>query len=327
MTAHVLITCRQLQSCISQFRGWLADHDIMAELPTIVQHLTEDELAPLIGRFDAIIAGDDQVSRKVIEAGTRLKVICKWGIGIDAIDLAAAAERGLPVYNTPGMFGEEVADMALGYVILLARPMHKIDRGVRAGGWTKLRGTTLSGKRIGVIGLGSIGQAVVRRAVGFGLVPYGSDPHAIPDADFDARTGLTRLPLADMLPLVDYLVVACNLTPDSHHLLDEAAFARLKQGAHVINVSRGSIIDEKALVAALRSGHVASAGLDVFEEEPLTTDNPLLDFDNVILGAHNGSNTHEGVDRVNVASLRNLLRGLGIAEKYPPGVRLGEGRE
>lgn len=318
MTAHVLITCRQLQSCIGQFRGWLADHGITAELPTIVQHLTEDELTPLIGRFDAIIAGDDQVSRKVIEAGARLKVICKWGIGIDAIDVAAAAERNIPVYNTPGMFGEEVADMALGYVILLARPLHLIDRGVRDGVWTKLRGTTLSGKRVGVVGLGSIGQAVVRRLGGFGLVPFGSDPYAAPDPDFDTRTGLTRLPLEEMLPQIDYLIVTCNLTPDSFHLIDTAALAHLKKGAKVINVSRGPVIDEKALVEALRLGHVAGAGLDVFEEEPLPADNPLRGFDNVILGAHNGSNTHEGVDRVNIASLRNLLRGLGIAEKYPP---------
>lgn len=318
MTAHVLITCRQLQSCIDQFRGWLSDHDISIELPTIVQHLTEDELAPIIGRFDAIIAGDDHVSRKVVEAGTRLKVICKWGIGIDAIDLDAAAERNIPVYNTPGMFGEEVADMALGYVILLARPMHRIDRAVREGVWSKLRGRTLSGQRVGVIGLGSIGRAVVRRLGGFGLVALGSDPHAAPDPDFDAQTGLTRLPLAEMLPQVDYLIVTCNLTPDSHHLVDAAALALLKQGAFVINVSRGSIVDEKALVEALRSGHVAGAGLDVFEEEPLPAGSPLRGFDNVILGAHNGSNTHEGVDRVNVAALRNLLRGLGIAERYPP---------
>ena len=318
MTAHVLITCRQLQSCIDQFRGWLADHDVAVELPTIVQYLGEEELVPLIGRFDAIIAGDDHVTRKVVEAGTRLKVICKWGIGIDAIDVAAAAERNIPVYNTPGMFGEEVADMALGYVIMLARHLHLIDRGVRAGVWTKTRGTTLSGKRIGVIGLGSIGQAVVRRAGGFGLVPFGSDPHAAPDADFDARTGMTRLPLADMLPQVDFLVVTCSLTPDSHHLLDADAFALLKKGAYVINVSRGSIIQEKALIAALQTGHLTGAGLDVFEEEPLPADSPLRGFDNVILGAHNGSNTHEGVDRVNVAALRNLLRGLGIAEKYPP---------
>lgn len=318
MTAHVLIPCRQLQSCIDQFRGWLADHGITVELPPTLQHLTEDDLVPIIDRFDAIVAGDDQVSRKVIEAGTRLKVICKWGIGIDAIDTAAAAERNIPVYNTPGMFGEEVADMALGYVILLARPLHLIDRGVRDGVWSKLRGTTLSGLRVGVVGLGSIGRAVVRRLGGFGLLAYGSDPHAAPDPDFDARTGLTRLPLAEMLPQVDYLIVTCNLTPDSFHLIDAAALARLKKGAKVINVSRGSIIDEKALIAALASGQVGGAGLDVFEEEPLPADSPLRGFDNVILGAHNGSNTHEGVDRVNVAALRNLLRGLGIAEKYPP---------
>lgn len=318
MSAHVLIPCRQLQSCIDQYRGWLADHGITIELPPIIQHLTEDDLVPIIGRFDAIIAGDDQVSRKVIKAGTRLKVICKWGIGIDAIDVAAAAERNIPVYNTPGMFGEEVADMALGYIILLARPLHLMDRGVRDGVWTKLRGTTLSGLRVGVVGLGSIGRAVVRRLGGFGLVPLGCDPYAAPDPQFDAQTGLTRLTLAEMLPQIDYLVVTCNLTPDSFHLINADALARLKKGAKVINVSRGPVIDEKALVEALRTGHVGGAGLDVFEEEPLPTESPLRGFDNVILGAHNGSNTHEGVDRVNVAALRNLLRGLGIAEKYPP---------
>ncbi len=317
-SAHVLITCRQLQSRLDHHASWLAAHGITVEAPEVVQHLGEADLLPIIHRFDGAIVGDDQLTRPVIEAGTRLKVICKWGVGVDAIDLAAAKERGIPVHNTPGMFGDEVADVAMGYIILLARGLHRIDRSVREGGWLKIRGTTLAGKRIGVIGLGSIGRAVVSRAIGFGLLPLGSDPHQPPDPDFDTQTGLRRMALDDLIPQADFLVIACNLTPETHHLLDADRLSHVKPGAFVVNVSRGPVIDEAALVRALRDGRLAGAGLDVFETEPLPTDSALRGFETVVLGSHNGSNTVEGVERVNAAALEILVRGLGFPLRTPP---------
>src|SRR5690606_17101734 len=137
------------------------------------QQLEEDDLLPIVDRYDGILAGDDHLTAAVIERATRLRVIAKWGIGVDAIDLAAASARGVQVLNTPGVFGEELADYALGYLLMLARRQHEVDRTVRDGGWTQIRGTSLAGRTVGIVGLGSSGQAFARRVVAMGMHPMG----------------------------------------------------------------------------------------------------------------------------------------------------------
>lgn len=309
MTAQVLITCPQLQQTIDRYRDRFAREDIHVDLPDLVQQLSERELLEIIHKYDGVIAGDDAFTRAVLSKAQRLRILAKWGVGTDSIDLQAARELGIPVANTPGAFDDEVADATIGYVLLLARQLHRIDRSVRDGGWLKIRGVTLRGKTMGVIGVGGIGRAVAQRARALGMHLVGHDV-APPPAAFMAETGMRVGTLDDVLTAADFISLNCNLTAENRHMLDGSAFARMKQGVYIVNAARGRLIDQGALVESLRSGKVAGAALDVFEEEPLPLDDPLRQFDNCIFGSHNGSNTHEAVLRVNERAIGNLITGL-----------------
>ena len=248
----------------------------------------------------------------MLEHATRLRIVSKWGVGVDNIDLEAAAELGIRVTNTPGTFGDEVADVVIGYLVLLARQLHRTDAGTRAGHWPKIQGFSLAGRTLGIVGLGSIGQAVARRAVAMGMTVLGSD---VSDAQADrARSlGVEVVALDDLQRRSDIVTLCCPLTADNRHLFDAAAFARMKPGSYLINTARGPLVDEEAIIDALQAGHLAGAALDVFEEEPLPASSPLRGLDSVILGAHNASNTSDAVLRVNEIAMVNLLDGLAVA--------------
>lgn len=312
MSHRVLITCRQMQACIDAFMPDLERHGLEVVMPEVVQQPSEAELIEIIGCFDGMIAGDDPLCATVLDQAKRLRIISKWGIGIDGIDLEAARERGIKVTNTPGVFGEEVADVAIGYVILLARQLHRIDAAVRRGEWFKPEGTTLAGRTLGVIAFGSIGRAVARRAKAFGMevLAYDVTESARAQAAAVNVEAVTKEPL---FARSDFVVVCSPLTPETYHFVDAEALAAMRPGAYLINVSRGPVVQETAAVAALESGRLAGAALDVFEEEPLPADNPLRRFDQCIFGSHNASNTHGGVLRASEKAVENLLRGLDLA--------------
>jgi len=315
MTWRVLITCppmiMTLDACQERFRQ--EGFDI--HVPEFQQQMSEAELCDLIADFDGVIAGDDPFSAKVMEIGRegKLKALAKWGIGVDAIALDRAKELGIFTSNTPNVFGDEVADVALGYTILIARQLHRMDSAVRQGKWLKIQGTSLRGKVAGIIGVGSIGRAIARRFQVLGMELLGHDVFPI-DAAFCQETGLRSVALPDLLQQAEVIVLACNLTPDNFHLLNQSAFEQMQDGVWIVNVARGGLIDETALIPALESGKVAAAALDVFEMEPLAADHPLNAFDQVIRGSHNSSNTREAVLRVNQLAIDNLVRDLKRAE-------------
>lgn len=311
MQWNVLVTCPHLQKTIELYRQPLAEKGVNVEVPTVVQQLSEAELLEIIDQFDGVIAGDDPFTAQVLEKGKRLKIVAKWGIGVDAIDLEAAKQLGIPVVNTPGAFPDEVGDVALGYMILLARQLHKMDQSVRNGGWLQIPGMTLRGKTLGVVGVGSIGRAMVRRGLAVGMSTVGYDVMPISE-EFKAETGIKQVSLEELLPESDFIVLCCNLTSDNYHLLSHPQFEKMKSGVRIVNVARGPLIDEKALTGALEAGKVAGAALDVFEVEPLPMESPLRQFDQCIFGTHNSSHTKEAVMRVNELAINNLLKGLGI---------------
>lgn len=306
---RVLITCPQLLRTIDAHRERLAEAGIDVELPEVIQQLSEEELIGLLPGVEGVIVGDDPMSRAVLERADRLRVISKWGVGIDNIDLAAARDRGIKVTNTPGMFGDEVADVVIGYLVMLARGLHRIDRGVRAGEWPKPEGVSLAGRTLGVVGLGHIGMAVATRGQAMGMRVIGTDVQE--DRLAAARRfGVEPVVLAQLLRESDVVSLNTPLTADNRHMVDGAALSTVKRGAWIINTARGALIDEGALVAALEEGHIGGAALDVFETEPLPESSPLRRMDRVILGAHNASNTAESVSRTSVAAIDNLIAGL-----------------
>lgn len=309
---RVLVTCRQQQNCWDVFAEQFEALGIVVDQPEVVQQPSEEELIAIIGQYDGMIAGDDPLTARVLNHATKMKIISKWGVGTDGIDKPVAAQLGIKVTNTPNVFGEEVADVALGFVVMLARQLHRIHQSVASGGWLKVEGQSLAGLTAGIIGFGSIGQATGRRAIGFGMNVVAFD--VTEAAGQAARAmGAEYAPLEEVFTRADYLILCAPLVPATHHIVNAETLALMKDGSRLVNVSRGPLVDEEALVGALRSGKLAAVGLDVFEDEPLSADSPLREFPDCVFGSHNGSNTREGVLRASRMAVDNLLDGLGLS--------------
>lgn len=309
MTYQTLISCPLITDSMSEFADRLAANGIEYDVVDVDQHLTEEELIRTLDEYDGILAGDDELSARVIERAPRLKVISKWGIGLDNVDRDAAAEFGVSVYNTPGDFATEVADVVLGYAVMLTRKLHEIDTAVRSGEWASPRGISLQGKTFGVIGVGNIGGTVARRAHSFDMNVVGNDVEPIAQ-ELKRETDITAVDKNELLEESAIVSLNCALTDATHGLIGREELDCLGSESYLINTARGELIDESALVEALRSGRIAGAALDVFQREPLPGDHPLTELDNVILGSHNAQNTTEAVARVNERAIDNLIDGL-----------------
>ena len=302
---RVLVTCPPMLLQIDRFMERAAGQGMELVPAQTVQVLSEAELMAQLPDYDGWIIGDDPATRQVFEAGRRgrLRAAVKWGIGVDNVDFAACKDLGLPIINTPQMFGAEVADVATAFVIGLARQLFVIDRGVRAGGWPKPAGISLPGRRAGVIGLGDIGRNVCTRLQALGLTVTAYDPGIAGDAGIP---GLERAAWPERIGEQDFLVFTCALNAHNRHMLNAETLAACMAGVRIVNVARGPLIDEAALVAALQSGHVHSAALDVFEVEPLPADSPLRAMERCIFGTHNGSNSVDAVIRASHTALDRL---------------------
>jgi len=285
-----------------------AGYDVVAP-PVPGQQFDEDQLIELLPGVVGVIAGDDPFTERVFDNAPDLKVLAKWGIGMDAIDLPAAAAHGVDVMNTPGMFGNEVADCAMTYVLNLARHVVVIHERNNNGEWFKPEGMTLSGQTMGILGFGNIGQSLGRRALAFGMNVLAFDP-APAAASVAAEMGVQMADLDTIARTSRFVVSTAPLTPETFHLVDAEFLSKMRADAYVVNVGRGPIVDEAALTQALDEGRIAGAGLDVFEVEPLPATSTLRHRDNVLLGSHNGSNTHEGVVRTSARAVENLLTAL-----------------
>lgn len=307
----ILVTCPPMLGMINEFIPYAAQQGFELVPAKVTQTLTQEELMVLLPQFDGWIIGDDPATRRVFEAGQagRLKAAVKWGIGVDNVDFAACKDMGIPIINTPQMFGGEVADVALGYVIGLARQLFSIDRGVREGGWPKPPGISLAGKRVGVIGFGDIGRATAKRLQAADMLVTAYDPGVQGDGGL---AGVERAAWPERVGEMDFLVFTCSLNAANRHMYGPATVAASKPGVRVVNVARGPLIDEAALTAALQSGHVHSAALDVFEDEPLPAASPLRDMPRCIFGSHNGSNTQDAVRRASHEAMNRLFGFLGV---------------
>lgn len=274
-----------------------------------VERLEEADLLPIVGDIDGIICGDDRITRRVLDAAPRLRVISKWGTGIDSIDVADARRRGIVVCNTPGAFSDPVADTVMGYVLLFARRLDAVAEDMRAGSWRRLPVVSLRECTLGIFGLGDIGCAVARRAAAFGMRILGVDPN--PSAGrIAADLGVVPASLETLLRESDFVTLHADLRLDNRRMVDAARIALMKPTAVLINTARGDLVDEGALVSALRDGRIAGAALDVFHEEPLSADSPLRRLANVYLSPHNANASPAAAERVHANTIRNLLAGL-----------------
>jgi D-3-phosphoglycerate dehydrogenase len=266
--------------------------------------LSEEEIISLLGQDTiGLLAGIEPLTERVLTSTHQLKVISRCGTGLDSVDLAAAKHHNIAVFNTPEAPAQAVAELTLGLMLATLRQIGLIDRKLRNGEWPRTQGHLLAAQTVGIVGLGHIGRRVARLCQAFEATVVAHDPYLS-----QAQQGVSLMPLEQLLAESDIVTLHIPYSADTHHLLNKAAFSRMKSGAIVINAARGGLVDEAALYDALLAGHLKGAALDVFEQEPYQ--GPLLKCDNITLTSHIGSLAKESRHRMEIEAAENLLRGL-----------------
>ncbi|MBT7074117.1 MAG: phosphoglycerate dehydrogenase, partial [Anaerolineae bacterium] len=308
----VLLTAPYMIPFVDHFIPVLESYGLKVIVPDVEERMEEADLLKYAGQFDGAICGDDRYTARVIEACTpRLKVISKWGTGIDSLDTSACSRYGVVIGWTQNAFTTPVSDSVLGYILAFSRRQPWMDAAMKGGEWKKIPGKTLGESTLGIIGLGNIGKAVTRRAKAFGMKVLGTDIIEI-DHVFINETGIELTTLDILLSKSDFISINCDLNPSSEHLINAFTLAQMKENAILINTARGPIVDEKALIQALEAGKLGGAAMDVFEVEPLPQDSPLKKMDNVMLAPHNSNSSPAAWERVHWNTIKNLLDGLEI---------------
>lgn len=315
MAKTVLLTAPYMKPFVERFRPVFDHYNLNLIVPEVEERMEEEDILAFAGQFDGVICGDDYYTEKAIMACLpRLKVISKWGTGIDSINKDFAEKHGVMVGNTFNAFTEPVADTVMGYILAFARRQPWMDSAMKKGNWEKMSGHALHERTLGVVGVGNIGKAAIKRARAFGMRILGNDIIEI-DQDFVEMMGVEMLELDDLLLQSDYVSLNCDLNPRSHHLINIDTLDKMKSNAVLINTARGPVVHENALIQVLQARKIAGAAMDVFEFEPIPKDSPLLKMDNVMLAPHNSNSSPMAWDRVHWNSIRNLLIGLSIPHK------------
>ena len=297
---------------VERFRPAFAHYNCELIIPDVHERLEASQILPYAGQFDGTVCGDDRYTPEVIQqCSPRLKVISKWGTGIDSIDQEAAAKLGVKICRTTNAFTVPVSDSVLAYILAFARRQPWMDREVKSGRWQKLPGRALSECVLGVIGVGNIGREVLRKGRAFGMTLLGNDIVSIP-REVTTTHQVEMVSLEELMKRADFISVNCDLNPTSHHIINSDSLALVKPTAVVINTARGPLVEEAALVKALQEGRLGGAALDVFEVEPLPEDSPLRGMDNVMLAPHNSNSSPTAWEQVHWNTILNLLDGLEI---------------
>ncbi len=267
--------------------------------------LRSEELIPMVAGCDGMIAGLDEIDRTVIEAAHKLKVIARYGVGVDQVDLKTAQARGIIVTNTPGANSSSVAELAIGLMLSLARDIPQVVSSTRSGKWPRAQGVTLDGKVIGLLGLGAIGKRVARRLAGFDCRLIAFDPYV--DAEEAKTWGVELLPRGDVIAQADFLSLHLPVLPETRGMVNATFLAQMKRGAYLINTARGELVDDGALFDALQSGHVSGAALDVLQQEPPDPAHPLLALSQVLVTSHTGSHTDGAANAMGHMAIHDCL--------------------
>lgn len=306
---RILVTCPPMLGMIDSFIPLFEKYGVEVTAPKVVQTLSVEELKELVPQHDGWIIGDDPATREVFESGKqgKLKAAVKWGIGVDNVDFSACADLDIPIINTPDMFGSEVADIAMGYVIALARETFQIDRNIRDGDWPKPKGMSLSGKSVALVGYGDVGRNTAKRLLSSDMKVIAYDPYASSDNDLSE---VEHEQWPKRIDEADFIVITCSLTESSRQMINSKLLDQAKSGVRIVNVGRGPIIDEAALESALLSEKVYSAALDVFEIEPLPMTSYLRTHPRCVFGSHNASNTADAVVRTSQIAIDKIMEFL-----------------
>lgn len=299
----VAISPRSFRSTPGRHLDLLAKSPLEPRYPIQDRHLKEHEMVELVSGCEALIVGIDPVTDAVLEAGP-LRVVAKYGSGLDNIDLEAAGARGVKVEATPGANAPAVAELTVGLMISLARHIGFHDRSARSGGWERRIGVELAGRHLGVVGYGEVGRRVASMAEALGMKVAACDPYR-------ERAEVELVGLEQLLRRSDVVSLHVPFTEETQNMIDASALAQMKPGGFLVNTARGGIVDEQALAEALTSGHLAGAAVDNFiEQRP--TNSPLLRLDSFLASPHAGAATIEAVERTGLAALRIVLEQPGV---------------
>ncbi len=298
---------------INKFKKQLKKKNIEFDVLKTSQYIREKILLRIIHKYDALLCGDDEITKKVIDKATNLKVISKWGTGIDSIDKNYAIKKGIKIFNTPGAFTNGVATMALAMLLSFYRKINENHNDIKKGQWKKYPGETLIRKKIGVIGVGNIGKTIFEMLQGFNTINYGNDLKKI-DKKFLNKNNIKIKNKKFLYNNCDVLIFATDLNKNSYKMINKYSVKELKKKPLIINVGRGGVIDNKTLIYALKMKKINGACLDVFENEPLKKNNPLKNFKNCIFTSHNAFNTKDEVEFVHKNTLHNLYKGLRLSK-------------
>ena len=304
-TCRVLVTATSYGKNDPTLRTFLEEQVGEVIYNTTGKPLSAEQLCELLPGVDGYIAGLDEINAHALAAASRLKVISRYGVGVDNVDLDAAKARGIIVTNTPGANSVSVAELAIGLMLSLLRSIPQAVNATRRGEWPRLSGKSLEGRTVGLLGLGSIGRQVARRLAGFDCRILAYDPR--PDEDFARSQGVQLLPLEEVLAQADILSLHLPATAETRGMVNDGFLARMKPGAYLINTARGELIDEDALLRALQSGHLAGAALDAFSQQPPDPANSLLTLPQVLVTPHTGAHADSATNNMGWMAVRDCL--------------------
>lgn len=301
------------------------DPELISELENAVGRVTynttgkplsSSQLAEILPDVDGFIAGLDVIDRYALENAPQLRVIARYGTGTDRVDLEAAAERKIVVTNAPGANSVAVAELTVGLLLNLARPILDAAAQTREGQWPRTKGISLQNKTVGIVGLGAIGKAVARRLSGFECQVLAYD--VFPDEAFAREFGITLCPMDELLRTADFVTLHVPVLADTKNMVNAAFLQKMKQGAFLINTSRGELVDEAALYDALVSGQLSGAALDAFRQEPPEKENILLTLPQLIPTPHMGAHADSATNAMGQMALLNCLAVLSGGEAANP---------
>lgn len=305
----VLVSAPYFQPVVDIYAPFFEEYNIDIIVPEVRERMSEEELLACIMDIDGAICGDDRFTDRVLACAPKLKVLSKWGTGIDSIDRESAARHGISVRNTTNAFTDAVADLTMGFMLAFARQIPWSNEDIRNGIWHKRPGISLGESTLGIIGLGNIGRAVAKRASAFGMKIVGYDVMTLPP-EVLIGTGIEVVFFDQVLSESDFITLHCDLNPGNKYLISDAQFDLIRPNAVIVNTARGPLIEEAALVHALEEKKIAGAALDVFEQEPLPADSRLREFSNVLFSPHNANSSPSAWKRVHENTLKNLIEEL-----------------
>jgi D-3-phosphoglycerate dehydrogenase len=304
----LLVTWKPAFLELTKYNKLFKKHNIDIDKFLSKQFLKERDLIKIIHKYDAVICGDDEFNVNVLKKAIKLKVISKWGTGLDSIDLKFCKKKKIKVFNSPGAFTTGVAQVAIGMMLCISRDILNTHLDIKKNMWTKRTGFLIKDKTVGIIGFGNIGKKISEMLSGFQsrIIYY----------DKKKKLGngykVKRVSKINLLKKSDVIFLCTDLNKSSENLIDYKEIRVMKKNVSLINISRGKVINEKALIYGLKNRIIKAVGLDVFAEEPIKSNNPLLKFDNCILSSHNAFNTSEEVSKVHKNTVLNLFKGLNI---------------